>query len=89
MSPEFAGTNALYSVEFYRRMERVLKPGAIVAQWVPFHIVPPAAAADAQEHEDHTAHEPDAAPVGAVLAAAFLAAAASRGEGPPPPTGPS
>ncbi|HEY5284754.1 MAG TPA: fused MFS/spermidine synthase [Polyangia bacterium] len=45
MSPEFAGTNALYSVEFYRRMERVLKPGAIVAQWVPFHIVPPAAAA--------------------------------------------
>jgi spermidine synthase len=45
MSPEFAGTNALYSVEFYRLMERVLNPDAIVAQWLPFHIVPPAAAA--------------------------------------------
>lgn len=44
MSPEFAGTNALYSVEFYRHMARVLNPGGIVAQWVPFHIVPPAAA---------------------------------------------
>jgi spermidine synthase len=44
MSPEFAGTNALYSVEFYRHMTRVLNRGAIVAQWVPFHIVPPAAA---------------------------------------------
>jgi spermidine synthase len=45
MSPEFAGTNALYSLELYRLMERVLNPGAIVSQWVPFHIVPPAAAA--------------------------------------------
>ena len=44
MSPEFAGTNALYSVEFYRHMARVLNPGGIVAQWVPFHIVPPTAA---------------------------------------------
>ena len=44
MSPEFSGTNALYSVEFYRWMEGVLNPGAIVAQWVPFHIVPPASA---------------------------------------------
>lgn len=44
MSPEFAGTNALYSVEFYERMRRVLNPGAVVAQWVPFHIVPPGAA---------------------------------------------
>lgn len=44
MSPEFAGTNALYSVEFYRLMAGVLNPGAIVAQWVPFHIVPPTAA---------------------------------------------
>ncbi len=44
MSPEFAGTNALYSVEFYSLMAGVLNPGAIVAQWVPFHIVPPAAA---------------------------------------------
>jgi spermidine synthase len=44
MSPEFAGTNALYSVELYRHMARVLNPGAVVAQWVPFHIVPPAAA---------------------------------------------
>jgi spermidine synthase len=44
MSPEFAGTNALYSVELYRWMAGVLNPGAIVAQWVPFHIVPPASA---------------------------------------------
>ena len=41
MSPEFAGTNALYSVEFYREMTTVLNPGAVVAQWVPFHILPP------------------------------------------------
>lgn len=45
MSPEFAGTNALYSVEFYRLMASVLRPDAVVAQWVPFHIVPPSAAA--------------------------------------------
>jgi spermidine synthase len=44
MSPEFAGTNALYSVEFYRLMAARLNPGAVVAQWVPFHIVPPSAA---------------------------------------------
>jgi spermidine synthase len=43
MSPEFAGTNALYSVELYRHMTSVLNPGAVVAQWVPFHIVPPSA----------------------------------------------
>jgi spermidine synthase len=44
MSPEFAGTNALYSVEFYRLVQERLNPGGIVAQWVPFHIVPPTAA---------------------------------------------
>jgi spermidine synthase len=44
MSPEFAGSNALYSVEFYRLMAARLNPGAVVAQWVPFHIVPPSAA---------------------------------------------
>ncbi len=45
MSPEFAGTNALYSVEFYRLVQQRLNPGGIVAQWVPFHIVSPFAAA--------------------------------------------
>jgi spermidine synthase len=45
MSPEFAGTNALYSVEFYRLVAQRLNPRGIVAQWVPFHIVSPLAAA--------------------------------------------
>ena len=44
MSPEFAGTNALYAVEFYRLVQQRLNPGGIVAQWVPFHIVSPTAA---------------------------------------------
>ncbi len=41
MPPTFAGTNALYSVEFYRLVERRLAAGGIVAQWLPFHLVDP------------------------------------------------
>ncbi|MDA0577015.1 MAG: fused MFS/spermidine synthase [Verrucomicrobia bacterium] len=41
MPPHFAGVNALYSREFYQLMAQRLNPGAIVAQWVPYHILPP------------------------------------------------
>jgi spermidine synthase len=41
MPPHFAGINALYSLEFYQLMAKRLNPGAIVAQWVPYHILPP------------------------------------------------
>ncbi len=41
MAPTFAGTNALYSRRFYELMATRLKPGAVVAQWLPFHIVTP------------------------------------------------
>ncbi len=39
MAPTFAGTNALYSRRFYELMAARLRPGAVVAQWLPFHIV--------------------------------------------------
>jgi spermidine synthase len=41
MPPAFAGTNALYSREFYQAARARLKPGGIMAQWVPFHLLPP------------------------------------------------
>ncbi len=41
MPPHFAGVNALYSLEFYRLMAERLNHGAIVAQWVPYHLLPP------------------------------------------------
>jgi spermidine synthase len=41
MPPSFAGVNALYSREFYEIVARRLAPGGIVAQWVPFHLLPP------------------------------------------------
>jgi len=41
MPPHFAGVNALYSLEFYQLMATRLRPGAIVAQWVPYHLLPP------------------------------------------------
>jgi spermidine synthase len=41
MPPHFAGTNALYSREFYEIVASRLAPGGIVAQWVPFHLLPP------------------------------------------------
>ena len=39
MPPTFAGVNALYSQEFYQLAAARLKPGGIVAQWLPFHIL--------------------------------------------------
>jgi spermidine synthase len=41
MPPHFAGVNALYSKEFYEIIRSRLEPGGIVAQWVPFHLLPP------------------------------------------------
>lgn len=38
MAPHFAGTNALYSLEFYRLVASRMNPGGIVAQWLPFHL---------------------------------------------------
>ncbi len=38
MAPHFAGTNALYSVEFYRLAAARMNPGGVVAQWLPFHL---------------------------------------------------
>jgi hypothetical protein len=45
MPPHFAGVNALYSLEFYQQVAERLEPGGVVAQWVPFHILPLAHAA--------------------------------------------
>jgi spermidine synthase len=45
MPPGFAGVNALYSSEFYEIVARRLAPGGVVAQWVPFHLLPPLHAA--------------------------------------------
>lgn len=39
MSPNFAGTNALYALEFYQLAAARLMPGGVVAQWLPFHIL--------------------------------------------------
>jgi spermidine synthase len=41
MPPLFAGTNALYSVEFYRLIAARLRPGGIAAQWFPMHLLSP------------------------------------------------
>lgn len=41
MPPTFAGTNALYSVEFYELVEQRLESDGVVAQWLPFHLVDP------------------------------------------------
>jgi spermidine synthase len=45
MDPHFAGTNALYDLEFYRLAEARLRPGGVLAQWVPLHILAPLDAA--------------------------------------------
>jgi spermidine synthase len=42
MPPYFAGTNSLYSREFYALMRAHLTAGGVVAQWVPFHLIAPA-----------------------------------------------
>jgi len=39
MPPAFAGVNALYSKEFYELAAARLKPGGLVTQWLPFHLV--------------------------------------------------
>jgi spermidine synthase len=41
MPPLFAGTNALYSVEFYRLIAARLRPGGMAAQWFPMHLLSP------------------------------------------------
>lgn len=41
MPPTHAGVNALYCEEFYRLARARLNPGGVVAQWLPFHLVPP------------------------------------------------
>jgi predicted membrane-bound spermidine synthase len=41
MPPHFAGVNSLYSREFYEIVASRLAPGGVVAQWVPFHLLPP------------------------------------------------
>jgi spermidine synthase len=42
MPPNFAGTNALYSREFYQLIHSRLSETGVVAQWVPFHLLAPA-----------------------------------------------
>lgn len=39
MPPNFAGVNALYSLEFYQLVAARLAPGGVAAQWVPFHLL--------------------------------------------------
>jgi hypothetical protein len=39
MPPNFAGSNHLYSREFYELVRDRLAPGGAVAQWVPIHLV--------------------------------------------------
>lgn len=41
MPPTFAGTNNLYSSEFYELARRHLNDQGIMAQWLPFHLVSP------------------------------------------------
>lgn len=45
MPPNFSGINSLYSREFYEIMKSRLRPGAVVAQWLPIHLVNPLHAA--------------------------------------------
>lgn len=42
MPPNFAGTNNLYSTEFYELARARLTDRGIVAQWLPIHIIAPA-----------------------------------------------
>ncbi|HTM43937.1 MAG TPA: fused MFS/spermidine synthase [Polyangiaceae bacterium] len=39
MPPNFAGVNALYSTEFYQLAAERLRPGGVVTQWLPFHLL--------------------------------------------------
>jgi spermidine synthase len=44
MDPHFAGTNDLYSLEFYRDAERHLDDDGVIAQWLPLHLLLPSEA---------------------------------------------
>lgn len=41
MPPNFAGTNNLYSTEFYELARARLVPDGMIAQWLPMHILAP------------------------------------------------
>lgn len=41
MPPTFAGSNALYSLEFYQLVYARLTERGVAAQWLPFHLVDP------------------------------------------------
>ena len=41
MPPFFAGSNALYSQEFYELIDSRLNGGGMVAQWMPLHLLTP------------------------------------------------
>jgi spermidine synthase len=45
MEPHFAGTNDLYSLEFYRAAAQRLDEHGILAQWLPLHLLLPSEAA--------------------------------------------
>jgi spermidine synthase len=45
MPPTFAGTNSLYSLEFYQLMRKRMKKEGVAAQWLPFYLVDPGEAA--------------------------------------------
>jgi len=44
MPPFFAGSNSLYSVEFYELIRSRLRDGGCVAQWFPIHLLTPSQA---------------------------------------------
>jgi spermidine synthase len=39
MPPNFAGTNALYSKEFYETAKSKMSENGMIAQWAPFHLI--------------------------------------------------
>ena len=41
MPPFFSGSNALYSTEFYHLVHSRLRPGGLLAQWFPLHLMTP------------------------------------------------
>jgi len=41
MPPFFSGSNSLYSADFYRLVHSRLKPGGMLAQWFPLHLMSP------------------------------------------------
>ncbi|MBL9114843.1 MAG: hypothetical protein JNJ83_07515 [Verrucomicrobiaceae bacterium] len=41
MPPSFAGSNSLYSIEFYRLARERMSNGGVLAQWFPLHLLTP------------------------------------------------